>query len=62
LIRATKDLAIKLEERLRHNYDVQSSILDGHDDKNEVNIDVCEIKANVRRDWIALEDLHPMRI
>ena len=54
LIRATKDLATKLEEKLRHHYDVQLDILDGHDDKNKDTINVCEIKVNVRRKWITL--------
>jgi hypothetical protein len=54
LIRATKELAIKLEEKLRHHYDVQLEILDAHEDKNKVNTDVCEIRAKIRRDWITL--------
>jgi hypothetical protein len=54
LIRATKELAITLEEKLRHHYDVQLEILDGHEDKNKVNTDVCEIRAKIRRDWITL--------
>jgi hypothetical protein len=41
LIRATKELAIKLEEKLRHHYDVQLDILDDNDDdKNKDNADV----------------------
>jgi hypothetical protein len=55
LIRATKELAIKLEERLRHHYDVQLDILDHIDyDKNKDNADVCEIRAKIRSDWITL--------
>jgi hypothetical protein len=54
LIRATKELAITLEEKLRHHYYVQLEILDGHEDKNKVNTDVCEIRAKIRRDWITL--------
>jgi hypothetical protein len=54
LICATKDLASKLEEKLRHHYDVKLDILDNHDDKNGDNINVCEIKAKIRRDWITL--------
>jgi hypothetical protein len=54
LISATKDLATKLEEKLRHHYDVQLDILDSHDDKNEDTINVCEIKVKVRREWITL--------
>ena len=34
LIRATKELATKLEEKLRHHYDVQLDILGDHDDNN----------------------------
>jgi hypothetical protein len=62
LIRATKELAITLEEKLRHHYDVQLEILDGHEDKNKVNTDVCEIRAKIRRDWITLCRFTPMRI
>ena len=47
LIRATKELATKLEEKLRHHYDGQLHILDD-------NTDVCEIKVKVRREWITL--------
>lgn len=52
LIHATKELAIKLEEKLRHRYDVQLDILDDHDDKNKSN--VCEIKVKIRKDWVTL--------
>jgi hypothetical protein len=54
LICAIKDLATKLEEKLRHHYDVKLDILDSHNDKNGDNINVCEIKAKTRRDWITL--------
>jgi hypothetical protein len=54
MICATKELAIKLEEKLRHHYDIQLDILDNHDDKNKVNTEVCEIKVKVRREWITL--------
>ncbi len=54
LIHATKELAIKLEEKLRHHYEVQLNILDGHDDKNKSNADVCEIKVKIRKDWVTL--------
>ena len=47
LICATKELATKLEEKLRHHYDVHLHILDD-------NTDVCEIKVKVRREWITL--------
>ena len=54
LIHATKELAIKLEEKLRHRYDVQLDILDDHDDKNKSNVNVCEIKVKIRKDWVTL--------
>jgi hypothetical protein len=54
LIYATKELAIKLEEKLRHRYDVQLDILDDHDDKNKSNVNVCEIKVKIRKDWVTL--------
>lgn len=54
LIHATKELGIKLEEKLRHRYDVQLDILDDHDDKNKSNVNVCEIKVKIRKDWVTL--------
>lgn len=54
LIHATKELAIKLEEKLRHRYNVQLDILDDHDDKNKSNVNVCEIKVKIRKDWVTL--------
>ena len=54
LIHATKELAIKLEEKLRQRYDVQLDILDEHDDKNKSNVNVCEIKVKIRKDWVTL--------
>lgn len=54
LIRAPKELAIKLEEKLRHHYDVQLDILDDHDDKNKSNANICEIKVKIRKDWVTL--------
>ena len=54
LIRATKELATKLEEKLRYHYDVQLDILDCYDDKNKDTINVCEIKVKVRKEWITL--------
>ena len=35
LIRATKELATKLEEELRHYYDVQLDTLGDHNDNND---------------------------
>lgn len=54
LIHATKELATKLEEKLRHRYNVQLDILDDHDDKNKSNVNVCEIKVKIRKDWVTL--------
>jgi hypothetical protein len=54
LICATKELTIKLEEKLRHRYDVQLNILDDYDDKNKSNANVCEIKVKIRKDWVTL--------
>ena len=54
LICATKELATKLEEKLMHHYDVQSDILEGHDDNNKSNAIVCEIKVKVKREWITI--------
>lgn len=54
LIHATKELGIKLEEKLRYRYDVQLDILDDHDDKNKSNVNVCEIKVKIRKDWVTL--------
>lgn len=54
LIHATKELAIKLEEKLRHRYDIQLDILDDHDDKNKSNVNVCKIKVKIRKDWVTL--------
>ena len=52
LIRATKEIATKLEEKLRHHYDIQLNILDDHDDNS--NTIVCEIKAKIKRNWITI--------
>ena len=54
LICAPKELAIKLEEKLRHHYDVQLDTLDDHDDKNKSNANVCEIKVKIKKDWVTL--------
>ena len=54
ILHATKELAIKLEEKLRHRYDVQLDILDDHDDKNKSNVNVCEIKVKIKKDWVTL--------
>jgi hypothetical protein len=61
LIRATKELATKLEEKLRHHYDVQLDILDSYDDdnNNKSNVIVCEIKVKVKRDWITICSFAP---
>ena len=55
LIRATKEIATKLEEKLRQHYDTQLNILGDHDDNsNNSNAIVCEIKAKVKRNWITI--------
>jgi transposase len=54
LIRATKEIATKLEEKLRHHYDVQLDTLGDHDNNNNTNAIVCEIKAKVKRNWITI--------
>jgi hypothetical protein len=54
LIRATKEIATKLEEKLRHHYDVQLYTLGDHDNNNNTNAIVCEIKAKVKRNWITI--------
>ena len=56
LIQATKELATKLEEKLRHHYNVQLDTLGDHDNKenNNTNAIVCEIKAKVKRNWITI--------
>jgi hypothetical protein len=49
LIRAPQEVAYKLEEKLRHRYDIQISALD--DNIGDV---VCEILAKVRKKWITI--------
>jgi hypothetical protein len=49
LICATQEIAAKLEEILRHNFDVKLDIL-GY---NAVNV-VCEILAEVQRKWVTV--------
>jgi hypothetical protein len=51
LIRATKEIATKLEEKLRHHYDIQLNIFG---DSNNGSTIVCEIKAKVKRNWITI--------
>jgi hypothetical protein len=51
LIRATKEIATKLEEKLRHHYDIQLNIFG---DSNNGNTTMCEIKAKVKRNWITI--------
>lgn len=48
LVRAPPDLAHKLEETLRHNYDVRTEISES-DSKA-----ICEIEARITRDWITI--------
>jgi hypothetical protein len=49
LIRATHEVAYKLEEKLRHHYDIQVCVLDD----NIANV-VCEILAKVRSKWVTI--------
>ena len=49
LIRATQEVASKLEEKLRHRYDIQVYVLDD----NIANV-VCEILAKVRWKWVTI--------
>jgi hypothetical protein len=48
LISAPELIVNKLEERLRNKYDVQIKTI-----PNDVSA-VCEIKANIRRNWITI--------
>ena len=47
LIRAPQEMAYKLEEKLRHHYNVKIYALED----NIANV-VCEILAKVRENWI----------
>lgn len=49
LIRAPQEVAYKLEEKLRHCYDIQICVLD-----DNIANEVCEILANVRKRWITM--------
>ena len=49
LIRATYELASRLEDKLRHNYDVRVHVLD-----DRTTSVVCEISAEVRRKWVTV--------
>jgi hypothetical protein len=49
LIRAPQGVAYKLEDKLRHHYDVKIYALDD----NIANV-VCEILAEVRKKWIII--------
>jgi hypothetical protein len=51
LICAPEQIATKLEEKLRHNFDVETEFLSNNDTNNS---SVCEIKARVKRDWITI--------
>ncbi|PWU78906.1 MAG: hypothetical protein DLM72_20130 [Candidatus Nitrosopolaris wilkensis] len=48
LVRAPPELAHKLEETLRHRYDVRTEI---HEDDSKV---ICEIEARITRNWITI--------
>ena len=45
LICASNAIARKLEDRLRHTFDVEVKI---------ITSEVCEIKAKIRRDWVTI--------
>lgn len=49
LIRAPQEVAYKLEEKLRHRYDIQICVLD-----DNIANEVCEILAKVRKRWITM--------
>jgi hypothetical protein len=49
LIRAIRELAFRLEEKLRHNYEVRVHVLDDR----TISV-VCEISAEVRRKWVTV--------
>jgi hypothetical protein len=59
LIRATKEIAIELEEKLRYRYDVQLNILGDHAENINRYAIVCEIKAKVKRNWITICSFAP---
>ena len=50
LIRAPEELARKLEERLRQNYDIRTEIFEDH----SCTSGICEIKAKIFRQWITV--------
>ncbi|MFZ0510563.1 MAG: hypothetical protein WAM14_03060 [Candidatus Nitrosopolaris sp.] len=49
LVRAPPRLAHKLEETLRHHYDVRTEIREDGDSKA-----ICEIEARITRNWITI--------
>jgi hypothetical protein len=51
LIYAPEQIASKLEDKLRHNFDVETELLPNNGINNPA---VCEIKAKVKRDWITI--------
>ena len=48
LVRAPPSLAHKLEEILRHRYDVRTEI------REDDNKGICEIEARITRNWITI--------
>jgi hypothetical protein len=48
LVRAPPDLAHRLEETLRRNYDVRTEISESDGEA------ICEIEARITRDWITI--------
>jgi hypothetical protein len=60
MIRATKELGTRLEEKLRHRYDVQLEALDADNNGNGI---VCEIKAKIKKETgLQSAGLHLTRI
>jgi hypothetical protein len=51
LICAPGQIASKLEEKLRHNFDVETELLPNNATNNST---ICEIKAKVKKDWITI--------
>lgn len=48
MVRAPPSLAHKLEEILRHHYDVRTEI------REDDNKGICEIEARITRNWITI--------
>lgn len=53
LICAPEQIASVLEEKLRHNFDIEIELLHNYDVDDHHPI-VCEIRAKVKKDWITI--------